>query len=366
MPTHEKSLRLNLVSAYKECHSFAQVARKFNVDTRSVRRWVQRMQKTGDVGVLPGAGRKPEVSKVAARRAVQLLLSSEGGGCHQAAQELHSLGLTRKLVHRTTIARHAKAQAAADGQPISPATGKPSKALTAKTKAQRLEFCQANLRRDWSRVLFTDRKKFAFTFPGTRVKRVQWLPKGERRAAFRPNKPMVVNMYAGIGKPGVTKPHFVTGTSNLRTSYLNMKGQPSRNISSQEYGDVLTKTLLPGGKELLGNRGLAGWVLQQDNDPTHKQPAARAIPAWNRAGNGTVTLLEGWPPNSPDLSPIENAWAIVQARVDAAGCETFQDFKQTVEREWAKLSKKECRNLIGSMRERLEACVAVGGDKTRF
>lgn len=243
--------------------------------------------------------------------------------------------------------------------------GKPSKALTDKTKAQRLAFCQANLRRDWSRVLFTDRKKFAFTFPGTRVKRVQWLRRGERRAALRPNKPMVVNMYAGIGKPGVTKPHFVTGTSNLRTSYLNMKGQPSRNISAEEYGDVLTKTLLPGGKELLGNRGLARWVLQQDNDPTHKRPAAQAIPAWNRAGNGNVSLLEGWPPNSPDLSPIENAWAIVQARVDAAGCETFQSFKLTVEREWAKLSKKECRNLIGSMRARLEECVAAGGDKTR-
>jgi hypothetical protein len=264
------------------------------------------------------------------------------------------------------VSKHAKAQAAADGCPIFAATGKPSKALTARTKAQRLAFCRANMRRDWSRVLFTDRKRFSFTFPGTSVKRVQWLRQGERRTAFRPNKPMVVNLYAGVSKLGVTKPHLVTGTSNLRSAYLNMKGQPARNISMHEYRDVLAKTLLPGGKQLAGNGGLAAWVLQQDNDPTHPRAAAQAISAWNRTGNGAVTLLQGWPPNSPDLSPIENAWGIVQAKVDAAGCTSFADFKSTVEREWAKLPRKICRNLIESMRARLEACVAANGDQTRF
>jgi hypothetical protein len=133
-----------------------------------------------------------------------------------------------------------------------------------------------------------------------------------------------------------------------------------------EYRDVLAKTLLPGGKQLAGNGGLAAWVLQQDNDPTHPRAAAQAISAWNRAGNGAVTLLQGWPPNSPDLSPIENAWGIVQAKVDAAGCTSCADFKSTVEREWAKLPRKICRNLIESMRARLEACVAANGDQTRF
>ena len=53
--------------------------------------------------------------------------------------------------------------------------------------------------------MITDRKKFLFSFPGTSVKRVQWLKKGEQRQAYRPNNPMVVNMYAGITKHGVTK-----------------------------------------------------------------------------------------------------------------------------------------------------------------
>jgi hypothetical protein len=164
--------------------------------------------------------------------------------------------------------------------------------------------------------MITDRKKFLFSFPGTSVKRVQWLKKVEQRQAYRPNNPMVVNMYAGITKHGVTKAHLVTGTSKLKTIYKNKKGQPSRNITSAEYEDVVTNTLLPEGARIFAAAGLSGWILQQDNDPTHKGASARALKAWNGERKASIEPLKNWPPNSPDLSPIENAWAHVQATVN--------------------------------------------------
>ena len=40
-------------------------------------------------------------------------------------------------------------------------------------------------------------------------------------------------------------------------------------------------------------------------------------------------MLE-WPPHSPDLSPIENVWGIVQREVDAMGCKGFNEFELAV------------------------------------
>ena len=47
---------------------------------------------------------------------------------------------------------------------------------------------------------------------------------------------------------------------------------------------MLTRTLLPEGHRLLHSRTLlTGWVLQQDNDPTHKRSAQAALQDWNAA-----------------------------------------------------------------------------------
>ena len=341
------------------------VAKKCGVDPRTVKRWVLRSE-SGSLQVLKRSGRKRLMSEDASRKAVELLLSGGFHNCSQVASELRRLGLTSKVVDATTLSRNAKAQATADGTSIIAKTGKPVKALTAKNKDQRLAFCKANMGRNWGHVMITDRKKFLFSFPGTSVKRVQWLKKGEQRLAYRPNNPMVVNMYAGITKHGVTRAHLVTGTSKLKTTYKNKKGQPSRNITSAEYEDVVTNTLLPEGARIFAAAGLSGWVLQQDNDPTHKGASARALKAWNGERKASIELLKNWPPNSPDLSPIENAWAHVQATVNAAGCTDFEEFQATLLKAWRELDISVVKGLMASLPTRLKACVDKEGGKTRF
>ena len=306
------------------------------------------------------------MSEAASRKAVELLLSREFDNCTQVAVKLQKLGLIRQVVHATIFSRHAKAQATADRTPILAKTGKPGKALTAKNQAERLAFCKANMRRNWGNVMITDRKKFLFSFPGTSVKRVQWLRKGEQRHAYRPNNPMVINMYAGITKHGVTKAHLVTGTSKLKTAYKNMKGQASRNIASAEYEDVVTKALLPEGARLFASARVSGWILQQDYEPTHKRASARALQAWDSIRRGSIHILESWPPNSPDLSPIENAWAHVQATVNAAGCKDFEEFRAILLKAWRSLDISVVKGPVSSLPARLKACADKEGGKTRF
>lgn len=359
------STRHAILAAYNINPSYTHIAARFKVDPRTVKRWVERSE-LGSLDARRPPGRRPALSIAAATKAVELMLSGNFDNCRQVAVELTKQGLTDTVVHPTTLARHAKACAKAMGTPIRAHRGKPEKALTEKNKSQRVAFAKANKDTSWGHVMITDRKKFLFRYPGSVVKRVEWLKRGQRRVASRPNNPQVVNMYAGITIHGVTRPHLVTGTSKLTTDYKNKKGQASRNITSQEYEDVCLKTLLPEGERLFSSAGVTSWILQQDNDPTHKAASKRALSTWNTRGRPKVLILKDWPPNSPDLSPIENAWAFVQAEVDAAGCQTLDEFKQTLHDTWMNLGKTRLNKLMRSVPGRLGHCVAAAGSKIDY
>ena len=140
--------------------------------------------------------------------------------------------------------------------------------------------------------MFSDRKKFGFKYPGSHVNHVQWTRKGSKPQAYSPNHPMVVNVYTGIAKFGVSKVHFVTGTSKMKSTFLTKQGKPARNISSSEYQQVCSKTLLPEARRLFIQNGLNFGVFQQNNDPTHKKASLAALQAWNTMHLGQqLTLL---------------------------------------------------------------------------
>ena len=61
---------------------------------------------------------------------------------------------------------------------------------------------------------------------------------------------------------------------------------------------------------------MASWTYQQDNDPPHKL-ASSHINAWDSLHGFSVKLLTNWPPNSPDLNPIENVWGRKEATINA-------------------------------------------------
>jgi len=313
-----------------------------------------------------GQGRKCMMDEGASRQAASMLLSNNYNGAKHVAQELHKTGHTSRVLHPTTITRHAKMVGDLDGAKIVAKFGKPVKELTDKNKRQRVKFCKANHKRNWANVMITDRKKFFFKYPGVSVKPCTWVRVGEQRKCPQVNNPSHVNMYAGITQYGVTKPHFVTGTTGMTTTFTNQKGGAARNITITEYENVVATTLLPEGAKLFGNQGISQWVLQQDNDPTHKRGSQQALAKFKATFKNAPTILPDWPPNSPDLSPIENAWAIVQAKLDARGCKTFAEFKDALKEEWAKLERSTYKNLMGSLKQRMSKCIEMEGEKIGY
>jgi transposase len=361
--------RHEIVIEYRRCHNISKVAEKLHVSRETVRLWVQRFRSTKGVDSAAKPGRKTSLNKKGAHQARKMLLSGNYSGSQEVARELHAKGLTTKHVplHRTTVVRHAKAVSKSLGRPIVAVQGPPKKALTATNKEQRVAFCKANLGRSWKNVMFTDRKKFMFTYPGAKVHKSEWVEKGKPRLANKSSHALSVNLYAGITVFGMTKPHIVAGTSKMTTEFSNQKGKQAKNITSSEYEQVVLTTLLPEGRRLMGYHGITSWVLQQDNDPTHKKASARALGNWLKDNPGQhVTVLQKWPPNSPDLSPIENVWAYVQAKVNALGCESFGDFQVKVVSLLKNLPHRMRKNLFASMHSRLTECMDKRGERTHY
>lgn len=357
--------RWEAVFAWKNTKSIKKAARQARLSLKATRLWVGRYKATGGVDELSKSGRPKVMSAQAKAKAYDLLRENEVHGAADVAVELQRRGLTPRKVSKSTVLRAAKSEGVERGQPLVALRGQPAKRLTKDTKSRRLAFALANKTTCWKKVMFTDRKRFLFSYPGEKVHRVHWAVKGTHRQAAAVNHPQCLNVYAGITKWGVTKIHVVAGSSKHKTTHKNKKGQPASSITASEYFDVVSGTFLPQGTAIFSAQGFGSWVLQQDNDPCHRV-AADAIQQWNGKRGSSITLLPSWPPNSPDLNPIENLWAYVGARVQAQGPSTFEAFKQAVIKELETVPLRVLHNLYSSMPKRIARVVELQGDKTKY
>ena len=364
MPALSDKKKWAIIEHFEQTGNMSATSRAMGVTVKTVRRWVKRYTAANNVATKARVAREPAMSAAACAIGMELMLSPDFGDANSVAKELFMRGLTSKLLHRTTVAFHVKKHAKQVGSPIRTYRGRPAQAISQATKNKRVAFCRANKRTNWSNVMFTDRKKFLFRHPGVRVRVVQWGKKGERPRAYSVSHPMCVNMYAGITKYGVTKCHVVAGTSKHKSMYLNKKGQTSKNITTAEYHDVLTHTLLPGGAKLFSANGISHWVFQQDGDTSHNA-APKVVESWSECHSPYATLLVNWPPSSPDLNLIEHCWAYVQAKVDAQGHKTFENFKAAVLKEVEHIPKSMLKNLFKSMPNRVDKVLEFGGQRLR-
>ncbi|GFS74345.1 transposable element Tcb2 transposase [Trichonephila clavipes] len=102
--------------------------------------------------------------------------------------------------------------------------------------------------------------------------------------------------------------------------------------------------------------GLPGAIFQQDNARPHTTRAAQDFLRHFQ------TLP--WPARFPDLSPVEHVWE--QLKRQMPSCHSVHDLELVVHDLWVHLPRDNMRCLINSMPDRVVACIAAGGDPTRY
>jgi len=144
-----------------------------------------------------------------------------------------------------------------------------------------------------------------------------------------------------VSKMGVTELIFV---------------DPGVKVNGEYYRDVLlSQQMLPAIKRVAGDT----FVFQQDSAPAHR-------------ARDTIHLLQRetpdfigpdlWPPNSPDLNPVDyKIWGVMQQRVYECRVNNVDELKQRLIDVWHGLQQNVIDSAVNEWRKRLRACVRAQG-----
>jgi hypothetical protein len=89
-------------------------------------------------------------------------------------------------------------------------------------------------------------------------------------------------------------------------------------------------------------------------------PAYKALTTSEFLAEGCL-VLPGWPPNSPDLNPIEMVWEIVKARVEKLRPQTIQDRAGIIQEVWSSLDQEMIDRLVHHFPNRLNLIIQAQG-----
>ena len=215
--------KVAVIATYTQCQNYTKTAKQCGITRRTARHVVDRWRNDRTLENKPTTGRKHVLSQAVAERASDLLDAGEEGGAKQVAKQLVAEGLASRVVDKSTLIRAARKAANSQGCQLKATKGPPPKGLTEATKTKRLHFAKHNSRTSWNHIMFTDRKKFYFRYPGSRVKPFRWQKYGpnkpRRHEVYQPNRPQCLNVYGGITKFGLTKLHEVAGSSKHKSIF---------------------------------------------------------------------------------------------------------------------------------------------------
>ena len=145
--------------------------------------------------------------------------------------------------------------------------------------------------------MFTDSKYFHFQYQPSGNQQAVWCRREQQPVRHTTRRSQKVHVYGGISIYGVTPLFFVEGTSGARGI--------ERSVTAGAYINILRNCMIPAFHQVMDGK-VTRPLFQQDGAPAH---TAHATKTYLESCN--LQLLQPWPSQSPDLSPIENAWSIL-------------------------------------------------------
>ena len=130
----------------------------------------------------------------------------------------------------------------------------------------------------------------------------------------------------------------------------------TENFNQAVYISTFSECLIEEAKGKYGE----SWVLQEDNSPVH---TGKATKGWKAE---FVPLRIDWSPNSPDLVPIENIWAVLKRRLLVRHPKTIDQLKESIREIWESFDPEFLRPFCSSMPKRIQLCLKNKGKKINY
>jgi len=132
-------------------------------------------------------------------------------------------------------------------------------------------------------------------------------------------------------------------------------------MTALRYIEVLKKYFIPFYRRMVCKYG-PEVVMQEDNASWHKAGAVRKFLA-----KQNVKYLS-WPPQSPDLTPIENLWKQIKGRIGhrEQRPKNIKEMEQALREVWPQITPESLLTLNNSMPRRLDAVIKNKGGSTKY
>ena len=101
----------------------------------------------------------------------------------------------------------------------------------------------------------------------------------------------------------------------------------------KDYIKILSRHLLP----YMQSMG-SSYVFMDDNTPCHR---SQAVIRWLKSKG--LKRMEVWPPQSPDLNPIEHVWDILEANLECYKPKNLRELEERIKEEWSKYQLLVCK-----------------------
>lgn len=334
MPRHPTELKIRITTLREVGKSWGEIQQITGVSKSTARSIVSKAKQEGTVENRKGCGRPPKINNRDKRmltrnvsRNRRLSLEAVTAQFNVSRQNGNSVSCrtVRRLLNRSGWARRCAA--------VVPA-------INRRNRLKRLQFCSSMSEFPWHRLVFSDEVRFGLQSDG-RV--YVWRQKGQRY------DPACV-----VQRSSCRKSVMFWGCISYDGAGLLIPC--SDKMNSKEYVRVLDAA----GLQLLPASNL---IFQDDNAPIHR---SEMVEAWLR--DNQIERID-WPPNSPDLSIIENIWAILKKRLIATSltCSfSISSLQVAVQNEWKNITKETIQRLYRTMPQRLAECKKLKGYATRF
>lgn len=313
----------------------------------SIDRLIRKIDRDGSTRRKPGSGRPKSV-----RTAENIALVGEMI-CSQESKP-HSHKTPREIARETGISHSSVRRIVKKDLHLKVYKRVIGQNLNDNCRVKRTERCQQLLQRfpnerSVRQIWFTDEKTFTVATPvNSQNDRVYGTTKKSNVAAARLIREREhfsrnIMVSVGISRMGKTGVIFIEPGAKVNSSYYCQH--------------VLGEGLLP---DIRAKCGHYRWTLQQDGAPSHT-----AKNTLNYLKQENVSFIEPkmWPPNSPDLNPVDYAvWGALQQQVyHNRKFTTVSQLKQAIVEEWNKLSQRFIDRSINEWRRRLTDVVQQQG-----